>query len=677
VEAIRTGKEAGMNGSITARGFAAGRPTTNLDTRRTIVRQATSLFVYVMILIALTGIPAFAQSAGVPVPGERTALLLGPDPPLEPEAEAAIIAWEYDQLVPASAFGGASGGYLTVWEDHHWAWGADRDIYARAVPVSGIPVAAEFGVSWDGSNHRLAPVVAANAATGEFLTVWEYAFSDSDHDIYARLVRSDGTLLTGEIAVATVTNYDGNPAVAYNASGNEYLVVWERRVGSDEFVQYDLYGQRLSAAGAPIGGAFAIVVGPYRQHAPAVACATPSTVCLVAWKDRTSTDEYNIVGQRVQSGVLIGGQIAISNWSGDQLEPRLAYNPTDNEFIVVWEDRHWGASSIYGQRVGVDGTLRGSACWIASEGEAAPDVAFLPQARSYIVTWEHEFSASDHDVYARRVAYDGSMPDAEFTVSARGTHEQHPAIAAGAGWDVLITWEDQRNVATMGIDLYASLRTIALPTFSGYVYSGAMGSTTTPLAGVTLQLFYSNNAGSLGNLVGGTTSSAQGAYTLPVYGLCEYYQIIETDPPDYVSVGASTPGGSVVSTDGRMELLVKPDRLAGDPLVSIVPASTTVLTQGKLVVIGVPYEVRVSNGVTMLNGSATVIISFRPEDAANINLATVQIAHWDAQAKTWVSDGGGVNLERHSVSAPVSRLGTFAILAERSYPRYLPMVCRP
>ena len=121
-------------------------------------------------------------------------LLSGPLPSLAQDLSpsSSIVSWEYDQVNPAIAFNAAGNKYLTVWEDHHWGWGTDWDIYGRLVGTDGLPAGEQFGISWEGSNSRLRPRVAANQQNGEFLVVWEYAFTDTDHDIYARRVSGTG-----------------------------------------------------------------------------------------------------------------------------------------------------------------------------------------------------------------------------------------------------------------------------------------------------------------------------------------------------------------------------------------------------------------------------------------------------------------------------------------------------
>ena len=58
-------------------------------------------------------------------------------------APAPVISWEYDQLQPAIAYSGATNEFLVVWEDHHWGFGTDWDIYARRVNASGTPLSTE------------------------------------------------------------------------------------------------------------------------------------------------------------------------------------------------------------------------------------------------------------------------------------------------------------------------------------------------------------------------------------------------------------------------------------------------------------------------------------------------------------------------------------------------------
>lgn len=471
----------------------------------------------------------------------------------------AIGSWEYDQIEPAAAYNASAGEYLVVWEDHHWGYGDNWDIYGRRVAGNGAPLGSMFGISWDAwagaDNHRLAPDVAYNSVANEYLVVIEYAYSDTDHDILARRVAANGTLPGADLAIATSTRSQSRPSVAYNPVTNTYLVVYEELIGSDEFAYKAVYGVLVSAVGNA-GTPFAISSGTMGAAAPDVAYGQAAGQYLVVWQDRRAAPaSYDILGQRVTAaGALTGSPILVGAWDADQLLPGVTYNGDAGEFLVVWEDHHWGdanGSDIYGQRVGSDGSLRGGFVPVANHATrhmTRPDVAYNAATRNYLVIWDYVYSATDHDVYARRVAYDGTQPDTELAISNTGYQERTPAVAAGSGSTLLMVWEDSRN-AGMGYDVYGELFTITLPALSGGVYDGAIGDTSTPLRGVTVALYCSNNTDVLGTLVGNTTTAGSGAYSLTVPGQCEYYNIQESDPAGYTSVGPASVSGIVKSSN--------------------------------------------------------------------------------------------------------------------------------
>ncbi|MBN1487252.1 MAG: right-handed parallel beta-helix repeat-containing protein, partial [Anaerolineae bacterium] len=84
---------------------------------------------------------------------------------------------------------------------------------------------------------------------------------------------------------------------------------------------------------------------------------------------------------------------------------------------------------------------------------------------------------------------------------------------------------------------------------SGYVYAGAVGNTDAPIEGVTLGLYCSGNTTDLGTEFLTTTTNAQGWYGLLAYEECPYYNIVEVDPAEYVSVGAESLGGTVIDAN--------------------------------------------------------------------------------------------------------------------------------
>jgi hypothetical protein len=86
--------------------------------------------------------------------------------------------------------------------------------------------------------------------------------------------------------------------------------------------------------------------------------------------------------------------------------------------------------------------------------------------------------------------------------------------------------------------------------FSGRVYDGAVGVETTPISGVTVTLYGSNNKSNTGTVITSTTTNSSGWYGLTeIRTSYEYYNIVETDPSGYNSTGAKTVSGTVVNSN--------------------------------------------------------------------------------------------------------------------------------
>ena len=62
--------------------------------------------------------------------------------------------------------------------------------------------------------------------------VWHNTWPGGNHDIYARRVSGDDQILSW-FAVSAGSNDRTQPAVTYNATNDEYLIVWMYNVNGD------------------------------------------------------------------------------------------------------------------------------------------------------------------------------------------------------------------------------------------------------------------------------------------------------------------------------------------------------------------------------------------------------------------------------------------------------------
>ena len=258
---------------------------------------------------------------------------------------------------------------------------------------------------------------------------------------------ASGAGLTSEQAVAVATSsmevgandfrlsdmgqdntYDAfSPAVAYNSTDNEYLVVWygdDDDAGTVVDGEYEIYGQRVDAAtGVEIGPEMRLSdMGPdgdpaYDAYNPAVAYNSTNDEYLVVWASDDNAgelvnDEFEIFGQRVEAAT--GAEIGINDFRISDMGPdgnadyvaayaAVAYNSADNEYLVVWAGSNDLAgmdpdeAEIYGQRldaatgaeVGVNDFLISSMGAVGDANYLAlhPAVAHNPEDNEYLVVW--------------------------------------------------------------------------------------------------------------------------------------------------------------------------------------------------------------------------------------------------------------------------------------------------
>jgi hypothetical protein len=134
----------------------------------------------------------------------------------------------------------------------------------------------------------------------------------------------------------------------------------------------------------------------------------------------------------------------------------------------------------------------------------------------------------------------------------------YTSVGAQSAAGLVVSVDDIQFAAPLaGQDLTANNFWDERPTgeqfvFSGNVYQGDLGNTTTPLAGVTVSLYggVSTYPANPKTLLATAVTDASGAYTLPLAAdTFAFYFIVEQNLPGYVSVGATTPGGAVRTPD--------------------------------------------------------------------------------------------------------------------------------
>ncbi len=269
-------------------------------------------------------------------------------------------------------------------------WRPDRSALAR------VGLGQAFEVTPGATSAQEQPVIAALPNLNQFLVVWQ-DFQAGSFDISGQLVNVNGTLSGSEITISSAANNQTAPAVGYNPSTNQFLVVWQDlRSGSFS----DIFGQRLNADGSPAGAEITISSVANNQTVPAVAYNGVTNQFLVVWQDLRSGPFSDIFGRLISAaGGLVGSDFAIPNTAppNDRTTPALAFNETTTRFLVVWVGAEGAAlTSIHGRRLtdSTSGTVTfdGSAFAVPDTAPAsdrtAPASFFNVNANQFVVVWQ-------------------------------------------------------------------------------------------------------------------------------------------------------------------------------------------------------------------------------------------------------------------------------------------------
>ena len=408
---------------------------------------------------------------------------------------------DFDALDPAVAYNSTVGEFLVVWAGDDDVDGAFEIFGQRLDATTGDNLGEAFRISDTGKSG--APAVAYNHTDNEFLVVW--TGDDKEDGAFAlfgqRLDAATGEKIGVGFQVADAPAV--HPAAVYNDDQNQYFVVWR---GEDEIHPRaaEIYGRRLDAATGEAVGLNAIRISDmgaadndaaFDAYHPAVAYNDTKGEYLVLWEGDDDTasnvdNAFEIFGQRLDAatGEAVGpNDFRLSDMGAADDDtafgahrPAVAYNDANAEYLVVWlgdDDSRTLTDNeyeIFGQRLDDAGKAVGPNDFrISVMGEAkntafaaaSPEVTFNPVGEDYLVIWrgDHNRGAlveGEHEIYAQRIPGDlnaeAERASEGFRLSDMGSADGnaafdavHPTVVYGPNATYFAVWSgDDDDAAT-------------------------------------------------------------------------------------------------------------------------------------------------------------------------------------------------------------------------------------
>jgi len=350
---------------------------------------------------------------------------------------------------PAIAYNSRHDEYLVVWSNTRGV-GTMKDIYARRVRGDGT-LLSRFTIASKAGFHYYEPDVAYSPDYDEYLVAFTYDSVTTGSDIWARRVSWNGSWMSTAFALGR-PNKDGDqhsPAVVYNSRHDEYLVVYQNTWGGGG---RDVDAQRVRAGDGSSPGWVNVAAGPGLRSFPDVTYNHTSDLYLIAYNFRPSSpfDPGDIFGK-------------VASWNFGDLSPEIhicddasnqgsvAVAASGEEFLAVWEDSpSTSTTEIYARRLAADGTPLGSpgGFWIAGipgRHDYAPAVASGAGHR-YLIAWERFMGGLDYNIYGRyATAGHDSAVGSEFALDNDVRAQMAPAVACATLINCMMAEEDNNS----------------------------------------------------------------------------------------------------------------------------------------------------------------------------------------------------------------------------------------
>ena len=211
-------------------------------------------------------------------------------------------------------------------------------------PVTIDPVISTFtidGSTADDSN----PDVAYDASNDRYLAVYQEAFSATDHDVRVKLLNSTGGVITSGFVDNTTADWL-SPRVANHNGSNQFLVVAQQ---AETFGS--IKGKTVSASTLAMSGVISIGSG-YAPDAGGTSSTSSTSDYLVVWTDSIE-GLGTVVEQRLvsTSGVPAGTGATFTS-IGTTGAPRVSKSNRGFDWNVVYMK-----SALVGTRIHADGSV--------------------------------------------------------------------------------------------------------------------------------------------------------------------------------------------------------------------------------------------------------------------------------------------------------------------------------
>ncbi|MFX0135907.1 MAG: hypothetical protein ACFFDN_19855 [Candidatus Hodarchaeota archaeon] len=357
------------------------------------------------------------------------------------------------------------GGAIIVWHEWRNKYVTSTDIYAQKInstghiqwTLNGTPVCTA-------THHQTLPALCTDGEGGAII-VYEDARHGGIVNLYAQRINvsGNGHWTTNGMPICIQDRWQTFAEICSDGNGGA-IMTWRdgRNILTTDM---DIYAQRVNSTGN-IQWTFngiPITTENKPQVFPKI-CSDESGGAIITWDDHrdselTSTDIYaqkvdiNGIEKWTLNGTAITTEIEIQN------DPKIC-NDGLGGAIITWKDNRSGIDyDIYAQRIDFNGSImwtpNGTAISTANNDQTLQQIC-SDGAGGAIITW-HDYRNGNWDIYAQRIDSNGNImwtPNGK-SICTRSDNQVNPEICSDETGGAIITWCDERNLGSTGLDIYA------------------------------------------------------------------------------------------------------------------------------------------------------------------------------------------------------------------------------
>lgn len=350
--------------------------------------------------------------------------------------------------------------FLLVWQDYRN--GNNWDIYAQRLDGDGALLGDNFVIN-SSAYHQDVPHVMYAPGQDRYLVAWRHYTSASQYDVYGQRLSGTGDFVGSAFAIATgpASTLQTPTDIVYNSQSNQFLVLWQDgRSG-----KLHVFGRHVSLTGS-LGSEFQITsVTTTDQKSGVGAYNATNNQYLVVW----ATSDSKILARRMTGGGVVTTTDTILLSSNTSIDtPDVVYLSNTTQYLAVWKDNRNAVttgSDIYGRLVAPSGSTNGSEYVISNHGasETVPRLTLSGSGGAWVVWQRNNGATTGQDIYARELNSSGQLLGSLITVYESpyspgveiGLSQERPVVARNSLGDLVFAWQDDR---VGNWDIYARLR---------------------------------------------------------------------------------------------------------------------------------------------------------------------------------------------------------------------------